>query len=76
MGVRSVENRRSGAVGSGDPCGPSAFRPVGGDLDVVEVHNHILDEPLSLHFSSVGDSVTLATTMRAAISATHVTSGT
>ena len=48
-----------------------------GGLDAVEAHNHILDEqprPFSLHFSSVGDSLTLATTVREAIS--DVTPGT
>ncbi|WP_244461604.1 DUF1259 domain-containing protein [Rhodococcus sp. ZPP] len=50
-----------------------------GGIDVVEVHNHTLDEQprlFYLHFWSVGDGVTLATTMREAISATHVTPGT
>ena len=50
-----------------------------GGIDVVEVHNHTLDEQprlFYLHFWSVGDSVPLATTMREAISATHVTPGT
>lgn len=48
-----------------------------GGLDVVKAHNHILDEqprPFSLHFSSVGDCLTPATTMCEAISA--VTPGT
>ena len=51
----------------------------GGGIDVVEVHNHTLDEQpawSNLHFRSVGDSVARATTVREAISATHLTSGT
>ncbi len=49
-----------------------------GGIDVVEVHNHSLDEQpglFYLHFWAVGDAPALAATLRIAVDTTNITAG-
>lgn len=49
-----------------------------GGIDVVEVHNHSLDEQpglFYLHFWAVGDDHALAATLRIAVDTTNITAG-